>query len=86
MTLQFGDQIGYSKIKLRTDLSYTVYGASICFELFTPTVAYCGERYDTQSQLYFLGNGHRVYNSESVSFFVCGPITAYRQAGRAFTR
>lgn len=81
MTLQFGDQIGYSKIKLRTDLSYTVYGASICFELFTPTVAYCGERYDTQSQLYFLGNGHRVYNSRLMRFHTPDAHSPFLQGG-----
>lgn len=81
MTLQFGDQIGYSKIKLRTDLSYTVYGASICFELFTPTVAYCGERFDTQSQLYFLGNGHRVYNSRLMRFHTPDAHSPFLQGG-----
>lgn len=81
MTLQFGDQIGHSKIKLRTDLSYTVYGTPICFESFTPTVAYCGERYDTQSQLYFLGNGHRVYNSRLMRFHTPDAHSPFLQGG-----
>lgn len=81
MTPQSCDQIGYSKIKLRTDLSYTVYGAPICFESFTPTVAHCGERYDTQSQLYFLGNGHRVHNSRLMRFHTPDAHSPFLQGG-----
>ncbi|HCL52119.1 UNVERIFIED_ORG: RHS repeat-associated protein [Pseudomonas parafulva] len=81
MTTQSFNQNGHSQIKPRRDLSYTAYGMHAFSDPASPILACCGERQDSLSQLYLLGNGHRPYSSRLMRFHTPDAHSPFLQGG-----